>query len=225
MVVRLFVTGTDTGVGKTEVASALLERLVEQGEAPRAFKPYESGPGGDARRLQVAGGGAQPLETVSCYCFRAPLAPGLAARLEGRRTSLAAVERAFRALGPGSLVVEGAGGLFVPLEPRHDVIHLIARLGLPALLVARAGLGTINHTTLSLLALEAANVPVAAVVLVQAQPGRDPSVPWNQPELQRRFPAVPILGPVPYRRDPRRRRRVLQAALAPLTRADEQVPA
>jgi dethiobiotin synthetase len=224
MAVRLFVTGTDTGVGKTEVAAALLATLAAQGESPLAFKPYESGPGEDARRLRAAGGGHQPLAHVSCYRFRAPLAPGLAARLEGRRTSLARVERAFRALGPGSLVVEGAGGLFVPLEPRHDVIHLLVRLGLPAVLVARAGLGTINHTTLSLLALEAAQVPVAAVVLVQATPGRDPSVRWNQPELRRRFPRVTVLGPVPFLKDPRRRQAALQAAVATLTQVGGAAP-
>jgi dethiobiotin synthetase len=216
MVVRLFVTGTDTGVGKTEVAGALLELLAARGERPRAFKPYESGGGGDGRRLWAAAGKVQALSTVGCYRFKAALAPGLAARLEGKRTSLGRVERAFRALGPGSVVVEGAGGLFVPLEPRHDVIHLLARLRLPALLVARAGLGTINHTTLSLLALEAAQVPVAAVVLVQAQRGADPSLPYNQPELQRRFPGVPVLGPVRFQADPSRRRRELHRALAPV---------
>jgi dethiobiotin synthetase len=213
MVVRYFVTGTDTGVGKTEVACALLELLAAAGDQPRAFKPFESGGGDDAGRLWRAAGRGQPRATASCYRFRAPLAPGLAARLEGRRVSLERAERAFRALGPGSVVVEGAGGLFVPLDPRHDVIHFLARLELPAVLVARAGLGTLNHTTLSLLALEAAQVSVAAVVLVQAVPGRDPSVRWNGPELRRRFPRVPVLGPVPYRADALRRRRALQAAL------------
>ena len=219
MGVRLFVTGTDTGVGKTEVAAAVLELLVLQGDRPRAFQPYESGPGSDARRLWRAAGRGQPLSTASCYRFRRPLAPGLAARLEGKPSGLERVERAFRRLGPGSLVVEGAGGLFLPLEPRYDVIHLVARLGLPALLVARAGLGTINHTTLSLLALEAAGVPVAGVILVQGQPRADPSVRWNRPELQRRFPAIPVLGPVPFRREVGSRRKALHAALAPLLEA------
>lgn len=216
---RFFVTGTDTGVGKTEVSVALLSLLREAGHAPFAFKPFESGGAGDARRLREAAGQGQPVDEVCVYRLRAPLAPALAAKLEGRRVDLHRVERAFRAFGSRAGVVEGAGGLFVPVTPRVDVIDLVERFGLPVVLVARAGLGTINHTTLSLRALEARGLPVAAVVLSRGSRATDPSVPFNRPELERRFPKVRFVGPVPFMAGAAARERAFRLALGPLLRA------
>jgi dethiobiotin synthetase len=214
---RFFVTGTDTGVGKTEVSAALLSLLRDAGHAPFAFKPCESGGTGDAERLREAAGPGQPLDEVCLYRLRAPLAPAMAARQERRRVDLRRVERAFRAFGPTRAgVVEGAGGLFVPLTPRADVIDLIERLALPVVLVARAGLGTVNHTTLSLRALAERGLSVAAVVLSRGSPVADPSVPLNRAELERRFPRVRFVGPVPYVADERRRRFAFLRALGPL---------
>ncbi len=213
---RFFVTGTDTGVGKTEVSCALLSLLADAGHAPFAFKPFESGGTGDARRLREAAGQGQPLDEVCLYRLRAPLAPALAAKQEGRRLDLRRVTRAFDAFGARSGVVEGAGGLFVPLTKDADVIDLIERLGLPVVLVARAGLGTLNHTTLSLGALEARGLPVAAVVLSRGARGADPSVPLNRPELERRFPRVRFLGPVPFHAHDSTRRSAFRRALRPL---------
>lgn len=216
MVVRLFVTGTDTGVGKTEVASALLALMAQRGERPFALKPFESGGGNDSRILQVAAGGWQPLDTVCVYRFKAPLAPAIAARREGRRPSWARVLGALEALGSGFGVVEGAGGLFVPLDAHHDVVDLVAAYQLPVIVVARAGLGTINHTVLTLSALRGAGATVAAVVLVRATPAVDPSIRYNRPELERRFPGLELYGPLPYLANPKRRRRALMRELAPL---------
>lgn len=216
---RFFVTGTDTGVGKTEVSAALLSLLRDAGHAPFAFKPFESGGTGDARRLGAAAGQGQPLDEVCLYRLRAPLAPALAAKQEGRRVELRRVERAFRAFGARAGVVEGAGGLFVPVTPKVDVIDLVARFGLPAVLVARAGLGTINHTTLSLRALEARGIPVAAVVLSRGARGADPSIPLNRPALERRFPRVRFFGPVPFVASEAARHRAFRRALAALVAA------
>jgi dethiobiotin synthetase len=216
MAVRLFVTGTDTGVGKTEVAAALLELLAGRGERPFALKPFESGGGDDARRLGEAAGGWQSPSRVCLYRLRAPLAPAMAARVERRRISWARVRRALARLGPGSGVVEGAGGVHVPLDADHDVIDLIAEYRLPVVLVARAGLGTINHTVLTLQALGRIHARVAAVVLLRSSPGADRSIPFNRPELERRFPALAIYGPVPFLADEGRRRRALRRELAPL---------
>ncbi len=113
--------------------------------------------------------------------------------------------------GPG--VVEGAGGLHVPLDSRHDVIDLLRAVQLPVIVIARAGLGTINHSTLTLNALLAAGLHPVALVLNHATPGKpDASVRDNRAELQRRFTRVPILGPVPF-----------QARESARTRAFEQV--
>jgi dethiobiotin synthetase len=184
--VRYFVTGTDTGVGKTEVARALLALMRARGLKPFALKPYQSGGGDDAKRL-----GARVV-----YRFRAPLAPGVAAELEGVRPSLQRVLREIPRRGP--LVVEGAGGLFVPIDARYDVIDLVARSKLEVVLVARAGLGTLNHSALSLEALAKRRISVAAVVLVKSTRGTDVSERYNRRWLERRHPAVRVLGPVPF---------------------------
>jgi dethiobiotin synthetase len=209
---RFFVTGTDTGVGKTEVSAALLSLMTK----PFAFKPCESGGNEDSEALWRAGGSWQPKETVCLYRLKEPLAPLLAARAERKRIDWKKILSGFRALGKGPGVVEGAGGLFVPIDERHDVIDLISATKLPVVLVARAGLGTINQTTLSLQALAQRKIPVAAVVLSQATRGREPSLPTNRPELERRFPKIRFFGPVPFVAHEDRRRALLAKTLASL---------
>ncbi len=200
---RYFVTGTDTGIGKTEVSLALLTLMRERGLEPFALKPYQSGGGDDAKRL-----GAKVL-----FRFRAPLAPGVAAELEGVKTDFGEVLRAIPRRGAG--VVEGAGGLYVPLDAKHDVIDLIETAKLPVVLVARLGLGTLNHTALSLEALAKRKAQVAAVVLVKSSRGRDPSERHN-PEWLRRRHDVRVLGPVPYVSAAARRLAAFKRAVAPL---------
>ena len=209
---RFFVTGTDTGVGKTEVSAALLSLMTK----PFAFKPCESGGNEDSETLWRAGGRWQPKETVCLYRLKEPLAPLLAARAEKKHIDWKKILAGFRALGKGPGVVEGAGGLFVPIDERHDVIDLIAATKLPVVLVARAGLGTINHTTLSLNALAERKIPVAGVVLSQGRRGLEPSLPTNRPELERRFPKIRFFGPVPFVAHFDRRQKLLAKTLAPL---------
>jgi dethiobiotin synthetase len=217
---RYFVTGTDTGVGKTEVASALLSRMADAGLAPGAFKPYESGctdverpP--DALALRNAARSDDPLGMISLHRFRAPLAPGVAAQRLGLNPSWGETLRAFRAFQGRALVVEGAGGLLVPLDARHLVIDLIAATRLPVVLVARAGLGTLNHTGLSLFALRERRIKVRAVVLSRPTPGRDPSLRDNGRWIRDRFD-VEVLGPVPFVLDAEQRRDVFRRWLRPL---------
>lgn len=207
-------------MGKTQASRALLSLLADAGLSPQGFKPYESGCSSlsapsDALSLREAARSELPLELVCPHRFRAPLAPGIAARRLGRepdwRVTLAAWER----LRHGTVVVEGAGGLFVPLDSSHDVIDLISTLGLPVLLVARAGLGTLNHTALSLEALAARDIPVAAVLLSRSTPARDPSERDNPALIAERH-RVPVLGPVPFLVEPRRRHAAFRKALAPL---------
>jgi len=217
---RVFVTATDTGVGKTQVAAALLSLLADAGLSPAPFKPYESGctrlaRPADALELRAAARSTDSLDQVCVHRFRAPLAPGVAAARMGAVPDLRPVLAAFRGFGDRPLVAEGAGGLLVPLDRNRDIVDLIEALGLPVVLVARAGLGTLNHTGLSLRLLEARGVPVRAVVLSRSSPARDPSVEDNAAWLARRH-GVPVLGPVPYLEDPERRRRAFRAVLRPL---------
>lgn len=214
---RVFVTATDTGVGKTQVAAALLSLLADAGLAPAPFKPYESGctrlsRPADALELRAAARSTDPLDRICVHRFRAPLAPGVAAARMGVVPAFRPVLEAFRSFGDRPLVVEGAGGLLVPLDDRRDIVDLIEALGLPVVLVARAGLGTLNHTGLSLRLLEARGVPVRAVVLSRSSPEKDPSVEDNATWLARRH-GVTVLGPVPYLEDPERRRRAFRSVL------------
>jgi len=217
---RYFVTGTDTGVGKTEVASALLSLLADAGLAPGALKPYESGCAdverpADALALRAAARSEDALGYISLHRFRAALAPGMAAERLGLNPSWTETLKAFRAFQGRALVVEGAGGLLVPLDKRHQVIDLVAATRLPVVLVARAGLGTLNHTGLSLLALRERRIPVRAVVLVQSSPTRDGSARENARWLKRRD-GVEVLGPVPFVPDAEERRAAFRKQLRAL---------
>jgi dethiobiotin synthetase len=167
----LFVSGTDTGVGKTRVGCALLAAARERGLDVGVMKPIETGVDArgplDALALLEAGGCADALDLVCPQRFALPAAPSVAAAAEGRRVDLAAIDRAFETLAArhDAMLVEGAGGLLVPIEPGLDMTHLASRLGLPVLVVARAALGTINHTRLSVEALEARAIPLVGVAI------------------------------------------------------------
>ncbi len=217
---QVFVTGTDTGVGKTQVSCALLSLLADSGLSPQGFKPYESGCASlsapsDALAMRSAAGSGLPVDAVCPHRFRAPLAPGVAARRLGREPDWDVTLAAWERLRHGPVVVEGAGGLQVPLDSRHDIIDLIQELRLPVLLVARAGLGTLNHTALSLAALASRNIPVLAVLLSRSTPSRDSSERDNREMLVERH-GVPVLGPVPFVREARRRHAAFRRALLPL---------
>jgi dethiobiotin synthetase len=133
----------------------------------------------------------------------------------GQLPDFGAVLAAYRSFRRRSLVAEGAGGLLVPLDPRRDVIDLIEALRLPVVLVARAGLGTLNHTGLSLVLLGSRGIPVRAVVLSRSSPEPDPSVEDNAVLIAERH-RVTVLGPVPYIADPSHRRRAFRSVLRPL---------
>ncbi len=217
---RLFVTATDTGVGKTEASCALLSMLAEQGLCPAPFKPYESGcrdlkAPADACALRDAALSEDALELICPHRFRLPVAPGVAAVRSGSTPAFRKTLAAYRSFSGRPLVAEGAGGLFVPIDRHRDVIDLIELLGLPALLVARAGLGTLNHTALSLQALAARQIPVRAVLLTCTHSTHDPSERDNARWIQRRA-GVRVLGPVPFRVEPKARRNAFRSALKPL---------
>lgn len=179
----LFVTGTGTGVGKTILSAALLAAMAAGGERVRAHKPVVTGLDDHPRAGGPAGGRpseAWPLdhellasaagmtpEEVAPLRYGPAVSPHLAARLAGEAidpTGLIARARA-AGTGEGTLIVEGVGGLLVPLADDFTVCDLAAALGLPVLIAAGPGLGTINHTLLTLAAARAAGLDVRAVVL------------------------------------------------------------
>jgi dethiobiotin synthetase len=175
----LFVTGTDTGAGKTVLSAALLAAIAAAGESVRAHKPVVTGldePAGEwppDHELLARAAGTEP-EEVAPLRYGPAVSPHLAAALTGEAIDLAQMLRVARAaahperdeVGAGRvLIVEGVGGLLVPLADDYTVCDLAAQLGLPMLIAARPGLGTINHTLLTLQAARAAKLDVRAVVL------------------------------------------------------------
>ncbi len=206
----LFVTATDTGVGKTTFAAALARTLRAKGRAVGVLKPFESGceprPDGslwprDAATLKAAAGAPEPLEALCPHRYALPLAPGIAASRLGEDPGLGTAVAAFERLRTRyeHVVVEGAGGLLVPLTPRHSVADLAAELALPLVVVARVGLGTLNHSLLTVEAARRRGLEVRALVLNDSPdhpPGPDPSREDNAAALGR-LTGLPVLGPLP----------------------------
>jgi dethiobiotin synthetase len=208
---QYFVTGTDTGVGKTTVSCALLAAARARGLRVDAVKPAETGCLPDASgRLHPADGAAlaraagDPSRPRALLVYRRPLAPSVAAELDGTRVDLEVIEagvRAARTAATDLLLVEGAGGLLVPLSDELDMADLARRLELPLLVVARDALGTINHTLLTLEAAAHRGLQVAGVVLSAAQPGTArEDAERNAREIARRGGA-PVLGILPHQSD------------------------
>jgi dethiobiotin synthetase len=167
-----FVTGTDTGVGKTVLAAAIAAALRADGIRVAAFKPVVTGldepePGRPADHELLAAATGMAPDDVAPRTFGPPVSPHLAAELAGTALDPAATIDAARAAGAGAdaLVVEGVGGLLVPLTTAFTVRDLAAALGLPVVIAARPGLGTISHTLLTVEAARAAALEVRAVVL------------------------------------------------------------
>lgn len=172
----VFITATGTDVGKTELACALLAALRGAGREVHPRKPVLSGyrssehATSDAGRLMRAAGlGLERLDDVAPHRFAAPLAPGPAAAREGRSFDAERFVLASRA--PGFAVVEGVGGLMVPLDAQHTVLDVVPKLGLPVLLVAGTYLGTLSHTLTAWAALRTRWGGAARVVLSESSDG------------------------------------------------------
>ena len=169
----VFVTGTGTGVGKTVVAGALAARLRAGGERVAVFKPVLTGldeppaPGWPRDDELLAAAAGVPVATVTARRYRPPVSPHLAAELAGETLSLEQLASAARRAGEraGALVIEGVGGLLVPLTPDASVRELAVELGLPLVIAAHPDLGTINHALLTIESARAAGLAVRAVVL------------------------------------------------------------
>ena len=205
----LFITGTDTGVGKTHVTCLIARQLIAAGVETAAYKPVCSGAvlsaatndveWEDIVRLSAATHGKWPDEKICPQRFLAPLAPPIAAKMEGRTVDFQLlVDGSSQFPGAEVLLVEGAGGWLSPLSESTTVADLAQELKLPILIVARAGLGTINHTLLTIESVRGRGLSIAGVVLNEVVPsGDDISFRTNGDEIQARS-GIPVFGIVPH---------------------------
>ena len=186
----LFVTGTDTGIGKTLVSALLVSAIGKTGRRAGYFKPVQTGKDSDTRtvsRLCGIDGDALPRPA---YSFKMPASPDRAAAAEGAAIDLEVLRRAWDDLPPADWIVEGAGGLMVPLEERRTFRDLAGMLNLPLVIVSSTRLGTINHTLLTLEAARSAGLAVAGIVL-NGEP--DPGLVG----VFARFDMTPVVASVP----------------------------
>ena len=200
----IFVTGTDTGVGKTRIARALVQKLRDQGHSAAGFKPVASGAertaqglrNDDALELQAASTPGLAYEEVNPWCFEPAIAPHLAAREAGVEISLEALDAAHRHLAARHdwVVVEGAGGWLVPLGREHSFADWVGRQGWPVVLVVAMRLGCINHALLSAEAIQRRTRLLGWIA--NALPPAQERLRDNIDTLRARLPA-PLLATVP----------------------------
>ena len=190
-----FITGTDTDAGKTYVTCLLLDSLRRQGKQVAGYKPVACGDRGDALALLSSSSPENVnLESVNPSWFKAPAAPYVAGLLENKQVDVDSLLGGFHVLAAchDSVLVEGAGGWEVPLTDRLTMADLAQKLGLPVILVVNNKLGAINHTLLTLRAIEASGLTCAGIILNHVADERDPASISNRAVIER-FGQVPIL--------------------------------
>jgi dethiobiotin synthetase len=206
----LFVTGTDTGVGKTLISCSLLHAYAAAGHSTVGMKPVAAGCESvqdglrceDVELLRHASTVQAPLDLVNPYAFAPPVAPHIAAAEEGTTIELERIRRAYLALTDiaDKVVVEGVGGFRVPLDERWDMADLAQLLNLPVVLVVGMRLGCLSHALLTVEAIAARGLSLAGWVANRIDPEMA-SFDANLTALQQRIPA-PLLGVVAYEPQP-----------------------
>jgi dethiobiotin synthetase len=204
----LFVTGTDTNVGKTYLAAMIIRDLRRAGHRVGAYKPACSGAitdsagprWDDIEHLRSALGTDYPDDLICPQRFLAPLAPPMAARAEGRQVDFDLLVHGAKHWQPHAdhLIVEGAGGLLAPVAEAKTVADLAVAIGYPLIIVARCGLGTINHTLLTIEAAQHRGLSVAGIVLNQSRPEDDFALAESNAAAIAAHGQVSILGIVAW---------------------------
>ncbi|MBE0521614.1 MAG: dethiobiotin synthase [Candidatus Methanoperedenaceae archaeon] len=201
----IFITGTDTSIGKTAVAGGLAGALADKGLDVGVMKPVQSGAGlrngmfysPDAEFMIAACGSQDEMELVCPVMLREPLAPSVAAELEGKTVDVDIIKNAYLELERRHdiVIVEGAGGIAVPIKDGFLYSDLIKFLGIPAIVVARAGLGTINHTFLTVEYAKTCGITVTGVIINGFKCG---TAEETNSGIIEKLTGVPILGIVPH---------------------------
>jgi dethiobiotin synthetase len=245
-----FITGTDTGIGKTIVAGAIAAALRARGMKVGVMKPAETGcremtasevrrylDGGragagkfhssgkvkgsghnlfpkDAAFLKKASGSGLPLDLICPYRFSEPLAPAIAAVRAGVKIDLRVIKRNFEIIREQSdaVLVEGAGGLMVPLTGKKLYLDLAAELGIPLIIVARAGLGTVNHTLLTVSAARARKIEISAIILNQGRKNKPDAASLTNPEAIMMLSGIKRVFSLPFMPEIRKNTALLKKA-------------
>jgi dethiobiotin synthetase len=218
-----FITGTDTGVGKTIISAALIKAVHMLGLKACGMKPIETGCSKQklkvqSSKLQVQDTDLTPhdgmflkkisgvkasLDLITPVRFENPLAPLTASEREGRAVDLRRIKKAYQKLSLeyDAMIVEGIGGLLVPIRKNYFVLDLASDLGLPVVVVARPGLGTINHTMLTVNYALKAGLTIAGIIINYVRPPEGTPAEVTNPGIIRQISAVPLLGVFPFLND------------------------
>jgi dethiobiotin synthetase len=204
----LFITGTDTGVGKTVVTAAILAYSRLQGKKAGVMKPIETGvdskcssaANSDALFLMECGGIDDALAEVCPIRLKPAASPYQAALIENHSIQTETLLSAYRTLSEKYdwMLVEGVGGVRVPITRDYGVMNLVRDLGLPTVVVARYQLGTLNHTLMTLDTLKQNGIVVKGIVFNQTEPGTADAIEQDQPRLIEELSDIKVLGEFPY---------------------------
>ena len=196
----IFITGTGTEIGKTVVAGGLAATLINDGVHVGVMKPISSGGVADAHFLKHAAQVNDPLTLINPIQLQHPLAPSVAAKLEDIVIDISVINTAYDQLREKYefLIVEGVGGIAVPITDEMLVVQLIQKLNLPVLIVAHTGLGAINHTILTVEYAKQHSIKIVGIVLNQPQPNTLGLAEQTNPSEIERITQIPIIGVLPY---------------------------
>lgn len=192
---RTFITGTDTGVGKTHVTCLLLDALKREGRRAAGFKPFCCGERGDSIALLRASAEGFTIDEVNPVWLKIPASPYAAAMIENRLLDLERVSAAFHELADSceDVLIEGVGGWEVPLAPRYTAADFAQSLAAPVLVVVNNRLGALNHTILTVKNIQARGMECAGIVLNHVRQERDSASITNRLILEDMLD-VPVLG-------------------------------
>lgn len=190
----IFITGTNTNIGKTWVSALLMSAAHSHGIAARYFKPVQTGSDCDCTTVKKLTGLADENIIKPLFCFQAPLAPYRAALLENKYIDLDLIVDRVKKKSSSPYLVEGAGGLLVPLTEKYLIRDLIKILDLPIIIVASTQLGTINHTLLTLEAAQAADIKITGLVL-------SGECDLYLVDTLKQFTSIPVIAEIPVLND------------------------
>lgn len=199
----LFVTGTDTGVGKTIISAAIAFNLKEKGINVGVMKPIACGGekkgsryiSGDALILRKAAGVNDPVELINPVCFKNPFAPYSASLIEKKRVDLGKISSSYEELSRKHefVIVEGIGGVLVPIKKDFFVSDLIKLLDIPVIIVCRPGSGTINHTLLTINALLLKKIKILCLIFNKSETGKKDNSEKSNLKMIRKLSGIPVI--------------------------------